>query len=170
MSKLTKIRLELAKLLAEFGSVKTDKNILHWYSEEDLQAGMDVYFEVDGEYTPAEAGEYVTEDGKTIVVADGKVESIVDPVAEVDAAEDPNIETDGVEETETDAMDAIHREINELYEIVDKLVKKVAEIEGRNTEVEKKVEEMSSAPAADSVEVEIKKEDNKFDYFKGLNK
>ena len=45
MSKLTQIRLALSKLLAEFGAVKTDKNILYWYSEEDLRAGMDVYFD-----------------------------------------------------------------------------------------------------------------------------
>lgn len=168
MSKLTQIRLALSKLLAEFGAVKTDKNILYWYSEEDLRAGMDVYFEVDGEYTPAEDGDYVTEDGKTIVVKEGRVDAINDPVAEVEAAEDPEVTTDGVTETETDAIDAIHREINELYDIVEKLIAKVAELESHHTEVEKKVEEMSSQPAAEPVEDEIKKEDNKFDYFKGL--
>lgn len=155
MSKFTKIKLELAKMLAKFSDVKTSAGVLTYdgSEDEDLRAGMSVYtMDTDtGEYAPAADGEYVTEDGKTIVVKDGKVESITDPKAEVDAAcgtkkvkaeevADPAVETDGVKETETDAIDAIHREINELYDIVDKLVKKVAELEGKSEATEKTVE------------------------------
>lgn len=164
MSKFTKIKLELAKMLAKFSDVKTDKAVLTWDSDEDLREGMDVYVaDENGEYAPAADGEYVTEDGKTIVVKDGKVESITDPKAEVDAAcgakrvkaeevADPAVKTDGVKETETDAIDAIHREINELYDIVDKLVKKVAELEGKSEATEKTVEKMSKMSAAFSAE------------------
>lgn len=175
MSKFTKIKLELAKMLAKFSDVKTDKAVLTWDSDEDLREGMDVYVaDENGEYAPAADGEYVTEDGKTIVVKDGKVESITDPKAEVDPDEgmktvevdaacgtkkvkaeevaNPAVETDGVKETETDAIDAIHREINELYDIVDKLVKKVAELEGKSEATEKTVEKMSKMSAAFSAE------------------
>ena len=175
MSKFTKIKLELAKMLAEFSDIKTDKAVLTYDSDEDLRAGMDVYVQDEnGEYAPAADGEYVAEDGKTIVVKDGKVESITDPKAEVDPDEgmrtvevdaacgtkkveaeevaDPAVETDGVKETETDAIDAIHREINELYDIVDKLVKKVAELEGKSEATEKTVEKMSKMSAAFSAE------------------
>lgn len=175
MSKFTKIKLELAKMLAKFSDVKTDKAVLTWDSDEDLREGMDVYVaDENGEYAPAADGEYVTEDGKTIVVKDSKVESITDPKAEVDPEEgmrtvevdaacgakrvkaeevaDPAVETDGVKETETDAIDAIHREINELYDIVDKLVKKVAELEGKSEATEKIVEKMSKMSAAFSAE------------------
>jgi hypothetical protein len=175
MSKFTKIKLELAKMLAKFSDVKTDKAVLTWDSDEDLREGMDVYVaDENGEYAPAADDEYVTEDGKTIVVKDGKVESITDPKAEVDPEEgmrtvevdaacgtkrvkaeevaDPAVETDGVKETETDAIDAIHREINELYDIVDKLVKKVAELEGKSEATEKTVEKMSKMSAAFSAE------------------
>jgi hypothetical protein len=174
MSKFTKIKLELAKMLAKFSDVKTDKAVLTWDSDEDLREGMDVYVaDENGEYAPAADGEYVTEDGKTIVVKDGKVESITDPKAVVDPEEDrtvevdaacgtkrvkaeevadPAVETDGVKETETDAIDAIHREINELYDIVDKLVKKVAELEGKSEATEKTVEKMSKMSAAFSAE------------------
>lgn len=178
MSKFTKIKLELAKMLAKFSDVKTDKAVLTWDSDEDLREGMDVYVaDENGEYAPAADGEYVTEDGKTIVVKDGKVESITDPKAEVDPEEgmrtvevdaacgtkrvkaeevaDPAVETDGVKETETDAIDAIHREINELYDIVDKLVKKVAELEGKSEATEKTVEKMSKMSAAFSAEEQI---------------
>ena len=175
MSKFTKIKLELAKMLAKFSDIKTDKAVLTYDSDEDLRAGMDVYVaDENGEYAPAADGEYVTEDGKTIVVKDGKVESITDPKAEVDPDEgmrtvevdaacgtkkveaeevaDPTVETDGVKETETDAIDAIHREINELYDIVDKLVKKVAELEGKSEATEKTVEKTSKMSAAFSAE------------------
>ena len=175
MSKFTKIKLELAKMLAKFSDIKTDKAVLTYDSDEDLRAGMDVYVaDENGEYAPAADGEYVTEDGKIIVVKDGKVESITDPKAEVDPDEgmktvevnaacgtkkveaeevaNPAVETDGVKETETDAIDAIHREINELYDIVDKLVKKVAELEGKSEATEKTVEKMSKMSAAFSAE------------------
>lgn len=171
MSKFTKIKLELAKMLAKFSDVKTDKAVLTWDSDEDLREGMDVYVaDENGEYAPAADGEYVTEDGKTIVVKDGKVESITDPKAEVDPEEGMRtVEVDAacgakrvkaeevadpavVKETETDAIDAIHREINELYDIVDKLVKKVAELEGKSEATEKTVEKMSKMSAAFSAE------------------
>lgn len=175
MSKFTRIKLELAKMLAKFSDIKTDKAVLTWDSDEDLRAGMDVYVQDEnGEYKPAEDGEYVTEDGKTIVVKDGKVESVTDPKAEVDPEEaakaevdaacgkrkvetaeepvDPEVATDGDKET---AIDAIHREINELYDIVDKLVKKVAELEGKSEATEKTVEKMSKMSAAFSAEEQI---------------
>ena len=179
MSKFTKIKLELAKMLAKFSDVKTDKAVLTWDSDEDLREGMDVYVaDENGEYVPAADGEYVTEDGKTIVVKDDKVESITDPKAEVDPDEgmrtveadaacrtkkvkaeevaDPAVKADGVKETETDAIDAIHREINELYDIVDKLVKKVAEMEEKGKATEEVVEKMSKMSAAFAAEEEIK--------------
>lgn len=175
MSKFTKIKLELAKMLSNFTDLKTSSGVLTWDSDEDLRAGMDVYVQDEnGEYKPAEDGEYVTEDGKTIVVKDGKVESVTDPKAEVDPEEaakaevdaacgkrkvetaeepvDPEVATDGDKETVTDA---IHREINELYDIVDKLVKKVAELEGKSEATEKTVEKMSKMSAAFSAEEQI---------------
>lgn len=152
MSKFTRIKLELAKMLAKFSDLKTSNGVLTWDSDEDLRAGMDVCVQDEnGEYKPAEDGEYVTEDGKTIVVKDGKVESVTDPKAEVD----PEEATDGDKETVTDAIDAIHREINELYDIVDKLVKKVAELEGKSEATEKTVEKMSKMSAAFSAEEQI---------------
>ena len=181
MSKFTRIKLELAKMLAKFSDIKTDKAVLTYDSDEDLREGMDVYVaDENGEYAPAADGEYVTEDGKIIVVKDGKVESITDPKAEVDPDEGmrtvevdaaygtkkveaeevagPAVETDGVKETETDAIDAIHREINELYDIVDKLVKKVAELEGKSEATEKTVEKMSKMSAAFSAEETLENE------------
>ena len=88
MSKLEKIKAELAKLLIKYSVVKTDKAVLE-YEGEDLVAGMDVVItDEEGNKVPAEDGEYVTEDNKVITVKDGKVESIIDKAADVEAAEE----------------------------------------------------------------------------------
>lgn len=100
MGKLEKIKAELAKLLIKYSVVKTDNGVLN-YEGEDLVAGMDVYIEnEEGEKIAAADGEYTTEDNKVITVKDGKVESIVDPVAEVDAEEEIAEETPAEEVTE----------------------------------------------------------------------
>lgn len=84
MSKLSRLKAALAKALAEFGNITTDKGILAWNGEDDLKSGDSVYMEdAEGNRTPAEDGEYKTEDNKTIVVVDGKVADILDPEAEV---------------------------------------------------------------------------------------
>ena len=183
MSKLEKIKAELAKLLIKYSVVKTDKAVLE-YDGEDLVAGMDVYItDEDGNKVPAEDGEYVTEDNKTIVVKDGKVESIVDKAAEVDAEEDekkedepmvePMPEEPAVEEPTKEeevnledvntAIDELRKEVDELYKIVDSLLQKVGENRDEADERLKKLECKSLAkPASEEFEA-ISKRANKFD-------
>ena len=74
---------------AEMASVSTDKGELHWDGDADLKEG-DAVFTIgeDGEKTPAEDGEYKTEDGKTIVVKEGVVAQIKDAEAEVAPTEE----------------------------------------------------------------------------------
>lgn len=89
MSKINRFKAALAKLLAAFGNVSTDKGVLAWDGDEDLKEGDAVYIEdQEGNRTDAPDGDYVTTDAKTIVVADGKVSEIRDPEAEV-APEEP---------------------------------------------------------------------------------
>lgn len=73
----------------EMASKATDKGELFWEGDEDLKAGDEVFVETEGERQPAPDGEYATEDGKVIVVVDGKVAEIKDPEAEVAPAEEP---------------------------------------------------------------------------------
>jgi hypothetical protein len=88
MGKMKRFKAALLKALAEFANVTTDKGILAWDGDEDLKVGDDVYIEdAEGNRTPAEEGEYKTEDNKTIVVAEGKVADILDPEVEIDAPE-----------------------------------------------------------------------------------
>ena len=182
MSKLEKIKAELAKLLIKYSVIKTDKAVLE-YDGEDLVAGMDVYItDENGDKVAAEDGEYVTEDNKTITVKDGKVESIVDPVAEVDAEEDEKKEDEpmvepiaeepmpedkkedevSLEDVNT-AIDELRKEVDELYKIVDSLLKKVGETRDEADERLKKLECKSLAkPASEEFEA-ISKRANKFD-------
>ena len=85
MSKLSRLKAALAKAFAEFGNITTDKGVIAWDGDDDLKAGDSVYIEdAEGNRTPAEDGDYKTEDNKTIVVVDGKVSEIKDPEAEVE--------------------------------------------------------------------------------------
>ena len=84
MSKINRFKTALAKLLAAFGNISTDKGILSWDGDEDLKEGDAVYIEdQEGNREAAPDGDYVTSDAKTVVVADGKVAEIRDPEAEV---------------------------------------------------------------------------------------
>ena len=86
MSKLSKFKAALAKMLQEFGNVTTDKGIISWDGDEDLKAGDPVYVEdSEGNRTPAPDGDYKTDDNKVIVVVEGKVSEIKDAEAEVDS-------------------------------------------------------------------------------------
>lgn len=90
MSKLSRLvtALENALLSVKCGSVTTDRGVLVWDGEDDLKEGFAVFVESpEGERTPAEDGDYATEDGKVIKVAEGKVAEIADTQAEVEAQE-----------------------------------------------------------------------------------
>lgn len=169
MSKLAKIKLELSKILASFSELKTDKAILYWPTDEEIREGLEVYvLDENGEYSEAPDGEYTDEAENTIVVREGRIESIT-PKAEEPAVEETVEETvvaeetpieevespSGAEEAVPDAIEEVRKEINELYEIVDKLVKKVAELDSRLGESNERLEKMSKMSAAMSAEVEI---------------
>ena len=183
MSKLEKIKAELAKLLIKYSVVKTDKAVLE-YDGEELVAGMDVYItNENGDKVAAEDGEYTTEDNKVISVKDGKVESIIDKAADVEAEEDEKKEDEpmvepakeeepmpedkkedevNLEDVNT-AIDELRKEVDELYKIVDSLLKKVGETRDEADERLKKLECKSLAkPASEEFEA-ISKRANKFD-------
>ena len=82
---LLRTRLEAEqKAEQKFGRVTTDKGIIEWPGEEDLKEGDSVEVVTEDDTREAAAdGDYKTEDGKTIVVVDGKVAEIRDPEAEV---------------------------------------------------------------------------------------
>ena len=104
---------EEAEQTAKF--VQTDKGKLEWDNEdEDLKEGDAVYItDEDGNRNPAPDGEYTTEDGKVITVSDGKVASIVDPNAEVDAAKKKSSCMARIREAFSESYDEKFRKIYE---------------------------------------------------------
>lgn len=143
--KLSKIKEELAKLLIKMSLLKTDKAVLE-YEGEELVAGMPVYItDEEEERVPAEDGEYVTEDNKVITVANGRVESIVEPTEEpateedteeiaeeevvaeeVETVEEPTIEEEEtVVEEEPKEIDELKERIKKLEELVESLMTKL---------------------------------------------
>ena len=83
-------------LLTKLGEVKTDKAVLTYDGDGELEVGMEVFVETEAddniEYVHPEDGEYVMEDGRTIVVKAGIVEEIKDKVEEM-PAEEPTTES-----------------------------------------------------------------------------
>lgn len=167
MSKLSKIKAELAKLLLKHSVISTDKAVIE-YDGEELTEGVEVYStDENGEKVAVADGEYKTEDNKVITVKDGKVESIVEVEETVEAEEeekkdDTNEQKEVVDEQPTDSVDeeteeevkledvnaeieTLKKEIAELYAVVEELVKKVGDEVGETDERLKKLECKSQA-------------------------
>lgn len=134
---LTKL-FKLSKMLVKLSETKTDKGVL--IADDELSVGVEVFIDTEGELTPAEDGEYLTEDSK-IVVKDGKVEDIqmIEEVKEEVKNED--IVEEVLEEPaapQEDEKDAKIKELETLLEEKENLVKeleeKVKELEGKLAE------------------------------------
>ena len=149
---LNAIRISLAKMLAKFSEIATDKAVLVKSDEGDFKVYDEVYVANEaGDYEMAPDGEYKTGDGKVIVVKDGKIESITDLYAEVDAEEQVPSPEGGKEPT-VDAVEELRKEVNELYSLIDELIAKVKEIDERTIATNEVVDKMSKMPAAPSAE------------------
>lgn len=134
----TSLKLKLAKMLARFSTLETAEAVLV-YDAEELTAGIEVFVEGEDGYVPAADGEYHTEDGRTIVVADGKVSEIREPEKETSEESTAIVEEEAAEETpaetaaETPAAESEEpserSEINELAEKTNALEEKVSALE-----------------------------------------
>ena len=91
-------------LLTKLGEVKTDKAVLTYDGDGELEVGMEVFVETEAddtiEYMHPEDGEYVMEDGRTIVIKDGFVEEIkeAEPTEPAEPAEPTEPSTENMEE------------------------------------------------------------------------
>ena len=165
--KVSKIKEALAKLINEsFVNITTDKGILSIDGElEELEVGMGVMLvNEEGEEVAAPDADYVMEDGRILRVEDGRIVEIIVPAEDVPAEEpeeapaeeepvaeeaaeeeEPEVEnpTNEGEETETEAVVKLREEVNELYNLIDALTKRVEELEKK--------------PAAEPAQEEFKK-------------
>ena len=159
MNELTKIRLRLSKLLVKLSEVPTDLGVLYKSEDGELVVGDLVYVtEESGEFIPAPTGDYKAEK-VTYKVVDGKISEIVEETVEEPIKEEledvPS--PDGSKEAIVEAILEIRKEVNELYSIVDKLVKKMEEIDSKIADNQTTIEKMSSMSAAKPAVEEIEK-------------
>ena len=130
--KVSEIKDPEAEVESEF--VETDKGKLMWDNEDrDLQAGDAVYVaDEEGNRVPAPDGDYTTEDGKVIKVADGKVTEIVDPKAEV--AEESKESQEEVKARRQSRFakikEAFEESFNTKMEQIQEAISKIAEFAG----------------------------------------
>ena len=115
---LKEIKFSLKKVLANFGQVETDKGVLEFVGEE-MTVGSEVY--INGEIAPD--GEYLTPDGKTVVVEAGLIKEIKEPVTE--EMQDESLQAE---------IDEIKSQLADLVEIVTELASRLEEIEGKLAE------------------------------------
>ena len=115
---LKEIKFSLKKVLANFGQVETDKGVLEFVGEE-MTVGSEVYINSD----IAPDGEYLTPDGKTIVVESGLVKEIKEPVTE--EMQDEALQAE---------LDEIKAQLASLVEIVDELASRLEELEAKLAE------------------------------------
>lgn len=132
--------LSLKKALLQFAEVVTDKGTLTIDGE--LAVGVDVYV---GDEVAAD-GEYVLEDGRIVVVMEGKVSEIkeAEPTEPTEPAEPvANAEpTEPATEPTEPAYDEKQAVINELTEKVAELEAELIEKENKITELEAKLSEL----------------------------
>lgn len=142
---------KLKELFMKFSKVETDKAVLVWEGEGELEVGVEVTDE-NGEVIAD--GDYMTED-KVIVIADGKVAEIKDKEEEKPAepAEPEKNEDTPAEPTEPATPD-IFAEIAELKETIKALEATVATLTADVEAIKEKLAE----PAAPSPEDEFKKQ------------
>ena len=103
-------------LLTKLGEVKTDKAVLTYDGDGELEVGMEVFVETEAddtiEYMHPEDGEYVTEDGRTIVIKDGFVEEI----KEVEEPTEPAEPTEPTNEDMAEPMEPTTEPVSEPTE------------------------------------------------------
>lgn len=155
--------IKLAKLVMNFGQVKTDNGILI-YEGDELVIDTEVSIEKDGDYTPAPDGEYKKDEKTTIIVKDGKVSDIVEvkdePVeeetvkVEMEETVPPTEEVTVVPESEVKIKELENR----IAELEEDIAAKDKEIERLNEYV-KELENKNLQPVEDPIDQSPKVED-----------
>ena len=127
--------LSLKKALLQFAEVVTDKGTLTIDGE--LAVGVDVYV---GDEVAAD-GEYVLEDGRIVVVTEGKVSEIKE--AEPAEPTEPAEPVANAEPTEP-ATEPTEPAYDEKQAVINELTAKVAELEAELIEKENKITELEA--------------------------
>lgn len=171
MAKMERIKTALARLVArvQMGSISTDKGVLFWDGDGELEVGFNVYQENEnGERVAAAEGEYVIEGGLVLVVAQGQVTEIRDvedpaeqvPADEVqESAEPVAAEEVIVEEGDTveEVVEEVVEETNDQDDRIAALEARIAELEGRLAELADRLAEYGRQPKGQPAHEAVKK-------------
>lgn len=134
---MNKQLLKLAKLVMKFAEIETDRGVLTVADE--LTIGVEVMVDVDGDFVPAEDGEYLTETQK-ITIKDGKVEMIEDiteepveePKEEVEVeAEEVPVETPAEPDEKDLRIAELEGLIKDRDAIIEELTNRIKELEDK---------------------------------------
>lgn len=152
ISFMSKLKDRIKSLLMQFATVKTDKGDLV-YNTESLEVESEVYTEDEnGENVPAADGEYILEDGRTIVVVEGKVTEIKEKEeapAEPEQMADPEMPVEPAPEAPAEPAEPAENEK------VTALEERVATLESQLADVIAKLAEIQTTPAAAPIEDEF---------------
>lgn len=168
--KLTSIKTALARILAQFDRVSTDKGLLASPDEEIVVGSSVSVVDEEGNESQAPDGEYKTEEGVVYVIKDGRVEEIREPEVIVDeepapeapqetaenAEEVPQAEAEPEAEPEPEA-DPRDERIANLEAEVARLEEELGAARERIAELERENEELKNKPAAEPAEEEFER-------------
>ena len=147
-----KIKEMLKSILLQFDGVQTDKGMLTWNGDKQLEVGDEVYLDEK----PAPDGDYVVDD-KVFEVKNGKVEEIKVKEMEDEKPENFEAEPEKPEGTEDKpAPDEKDQKITELEN-------KVAELENKLADIIARIEKVESAPVVEPVVDEFESMNKKLD-------
>ena len=150
-----KMKNLLKKLLVKLASVETEKGTI--YFADELAVGVEVF--VDNENVePAADGEYTLEDGRIVVVADGKVTEIkeAEKEEEVETPAETEVEAEDEEVVVEEPAEPTEPEKDEVAELKAEVENLKAEIEAIKETLAKIVEQ----PAVEPVEEQFNKVKN----------
>lgn len=168
---MTRLFNRFLKSFVKCGSVETDKGILYWVGEADLQIGDELFYNTENEEAvKVEDGEYRLSDGTVIVVSEGLVSEIREKdgeqEGELDMAksrknmarkkgcyeeeiiEEPKEEI--IEEPEDDKYEELKRDIDDLRKEHD-------ELKGMYEDLKNTLDAILEKPAAEPIVEEFKK-------------
>ena len=143
-------------LLTKLGEVKTDKAVLTYDGDGELEVGMEVFVETEAddtiEYMHPEDGEYVMEDGRTIVIKDGFVEEIKEAEMPMEPATEPTTEnmaepTEPMEPTTEPTTEPVTEPTFDAEAAYNELLAEVQTLKAELQELKDKVNELLEVPA-----------------------
>lgn len=137
--------LKLARMLMTFAEVKTDKGTLIYDGELALDTPVQTE-DAEGNIVAAPDGEYTLEDGRVVVVAEGKVTEIKEAPIEEEVIDEVLAEEEVPAEPTTDEKDA---KIAELEAKIAEYEATIAELQNKIAELENKAE----APVEEAIEL-----------------